>query len=70
MSKVTEWFRGKFHKVDKDDALKWGFFIGSGVLTLVGGIFEQRRKDRLYKEQLPKEIEKQVKRIAEEMNKS
>lgn len=70
MSKVKDWFAEKFHKVDKDDLLKWGFTIGAGVLTLVGGIFDQRRKDRLYREQIPKEVERQAKRLLDEMKKS
>ena len=70
MSKVTEWLKGRFHKIDKDDALRWGFLVGGGILTLVSGVFEQRRKDRLYREQLPKEVEKQAKRIADAMKES
>ena len=70
MSKIANWFQEKFHKVDKDDVLRWGFVVGGGILTLVGGVFEQRRKDRLYKEQLPKEVEKQAKRLLEEMKNS
>lgn len=56
----------KVTHIDKDDALKWTFVIGGGLLSLVGGVFDQRKKDRLYKEGLSKEIAKQGERIAKQ----
>lgn len=67
MSRIVEWFKAKFSNIDKDDALKWSFIIGGGLLSLVGGVFDQRKKDRLYKESLASEITTQSKKILEQI---
>lgn len=56
----------KFTHVDKDQAAKWGCIIGAGLLALVGDVFDRKHKDKIYREQLPKEVEKQAKRILAE----
>ena len=67
MSRIAGWFKAKFSNIDKDDALKWSFIIGGGLLSLVGGVFDQRKKDRLYKEGLADEIKEQSKKILEQV---
>ena len=62
---MKHWFQEKFSKFDKDSVLKWVFIGGAGILTLLGGIFDTRRKDRIYEQKLDKEIEAQTKRLME-----
>lgn len=69
MNKIGEWFKRKFGKVNKEDVAKWSCIVGAGLLTLVGGIFEQRKKDQMYREELPKEVKRQAERLLKEMNK-
>lgn len=66
---MNDWFgrlKDRFTHVDKDQALKWTFVVGAGLLALVGDVFDRRHKDRVYREQLPKEVEKQAKKILAE----
>lgn len=60
MSRFLERIKWRLSHVDKDDALKWGFLVGGGLLTFVANIFDQRKKDRVYREETAKEAAKKI----------
>jgi hypothetical protein len=60
-SKIGE----RFRNMDKDDLGKWGLLIASGLLGLGANWFDQRKKDRLYKEGLKDDFEERFKKLTE-----
>lgn len=70
MSKISGWFKGvvsktkeKVSNLDKDDVLKWTCVLAAGGLGLLGEVFDRKKKDRLFQEEMRNEIKSQTERL-------
>ena len=53
----------KIRNADKDDIGKWSLLVLSGLLGLGANWFDQRKKDRQYREGLKEDFETRFKKL-------
>ena len=61
---MWEKFKARF-KFDKDSGLKWLCLGAAGLIGLLADVFDRRRKDRLYKETIEREVSERVTQLLE-----
>ena len=54
------WLGDKIRNIDRDDLFKWLCIGGAGLLGFVGGIFDNRSKDRFTRKKIAEEVHDQV----------
>ena len=59
----------KIRNTDKDDIGKWSLLVLSALLGLGANCFEQRKKDRLYREGLKEDFEERFKKLTNSTDK-
>ena len=56
----------RIRKADKHDVGKWVCLIFAGLLTMIGGWFDTKVKDKQYERKMDEAIEKQAKNLLKE----
>ena len=64
-----QWLKERFEKVDKNDLFKWGLILTAGLASLGSGLFDERKKEQIFRQELDKKLNERIKKLDSETSK-